>query len=162
MVAPTPLISSSMTPLPGPCAMGTSHQGGTHPGTQTLLGIRPGQALGAGPRGPRRHQLPSILRTGQPHGPRTANAGTSAGSSTRESGPWMRAACLLPPDLVLTAPGTGTGECSSRFTAKCQTCSWSGPMRKRPKWLPPVPPLQTQGIQGPSKHLPPGQARPPL
>lgn len=66
---------------------------------QTLLGIRPGQALGAGPPGPRRPPPPSIPKTGQPRGPRTANAGTSAGSSTRESGLWMRAACLLPPDL---------------------------------------------------------------
>nr|XP_054417307.1 vinexin isoform X4 [Pongo abelii] len=101
--------------------------------TRTLRGIRPGQALGASPLQAQRSLPPSTPRTGQPRGPRTASVGTSAGSSTRESGPWMRAACPLPPDPVLTDPETGTGECSSRFTGKCQTCSWTGPSRSHPE-----------------------------
>lgn len=99
MVAPTPLISSSMTPHQGLCAMVTCQYPEMIPSTQTLLGTRPGRALGAGPLQSQRLLPPSTPRTGQPHGPRTVGIGTSAGSSTRGSGLWTRVACPLPPDL---------------------------------------------------------------
>lgn len=120
------------------------------PCPQSPPGIRPGQALGAGPLPAQRPLPPRTPRIGQPRGPRTASAGTSAGSSTKALGLWTRAACPSPPDPASTAPGTGTGRCSSRFIARCQTCSWTGPPRSHPK---------TPDIQGPSKDPAPGPAQ---
>ncbi|OBS73033.1 hypothetical protein A6R68_12415 [Neotoma lepida] len=54
--------------------------------------------------------------------------------------------------------GIGPVDESGMPIAPRSTCSWTGPWKNHTKGFPHSPLLQTEGIQGPSKHLPPGLA----